>query len=317
MAAFIVRRLLTAIPLLLGISMVLFVLIHLPPGGPADIYAGSPTASAADLARMNENLGLNDPLPVQYVKWLRGMVTGDWGVSYKDGRPVTTAILERLPATIQLMLTSLLIAVALAIPIGVFTATRAQRGARYVVNVFTMLGISVPTFWTGLMVIMIFAGRLGWIPAGGRGRPDDLLSQLHHLIAPALVLALVSMAGFARYIHSSMVEVMQEDYVRTATAKGLARRTVVFRHAFRNASIPLITLIGLELPRLISGALVTEVVFSWPGLGRLITESILARNYPVLMGAFMLIALMTILGSLLADVGYGLVNPQIRTGGRR
>lgn len=317
MAAFIVRRLLTAIPLLLGISMVLFVLIHLPPGGPADIYAGSPTASAADLARMNENLGLNDPLPVQYVKWLRGMVTGDWGVSYKDGRPVTTAILERLPATIQLMLTSLLIAVALAIPIGVFTATRAQRGARYVVNVFTMLGISVPTFWTGLMVIMIFAGRLGWIPAGGRGRPDDLLSQLHHLIAPALVLALVSMAGFARYIHSSMVEVMQEDYVRTATAKGLARRTVVFRHAFRNASIPLITLIGLELPRLISGALVTEVVFSWPGLGRLITESILARNYPVLMGAFMLIALMTILGSLLADVGYGLVNPQIRTGERR
>ncbi|MCL4825946.1 MAG: ABC transporter permease [Caldilinea sp.] len=317
MAAFIVRRLLTAIPLLLGISMVLFVLIHLPPGGPADIYAGSPTASAADLARMNENLGLNDPLPIQYVKWLRGMVTGDWGVSYKDGRPVTTAILERLPATIQLMLTSLLIAVALAIPIGVFTATRAQRGARYVVNVFTMLGISVPTFWTGLMVIMIFAGRLGWIPAGGRGRPDDLLSQLHHLIAPALVLALVSMAGFARYIHSSMVEVMQEDYVRTATAKGLARRTVVFRHAFRNASIPLITLIGLELPRLISGALVTEVVFSWPGLGRLITESILARNYPVLMGAFMLIALMTILGSLLADVGYGLVNPQIRTGERR
>lgn len=317
MAAFIVRRLLTAIPLLLGISMVLFVLIHLPPGGPADIYAGSPTASAADLARMNENLGLNDPLPIQYVKWLRGMVTGDWGVSYKDGRPVTTAILERLPATIQLMLTSLLIAVALAIPIGVFTATRAQRGARYVVNVFTMLGISVPTFWTGLMVIMIFAGRLGWIPAGGRGRPDDLLSQLHHLIAPALVLALVSMAGFARYIHSSMVEVMQEDYVRTATAKGLAHRTVVFRHAFRNASIPLITLIGLELPRLISGALVTEVVFSWPGLGRLITESILARNYPVLMGAFMLIALMTILGSLVADVGYGLVNPQIRTGGRR
>jgi peptide/nickel transport system permease protein len=316
-AAFIVRRLLTAIPLLLGISMVLFVLIHLPPGGPADIYAGSPTASAADLARMNENLGLNDPLPIQYVKWLRGIVMGDWGVSYKDGRPVTTAILERLPATLELMLTSLLIAVGLAIPIGVFTATQARRRARYVVNVFTMLGISVPTFWTGLMAIMIFAGQLGWIPAGGRGRPDDLLTQLHHLIAPALVLALVSMAGFARYIHSSMIEVMQEDYVRTATAKGLARRTVVFRHAFRNASIPLITLIGLEVPRLISGALVTEVVFSWPGLGRLITESILARNYPVLMGAFMLIALMTILGSLLADVGYGLVNPQIRTSEKR
>lgn len=315
--AFIVRRLLAAIPLLLGISIVLFILIHLPPGGPADIYAGSPTASAADLARMNENLGLNDPLPVQYLKWLRGMVTGDWGASYKDGRPVTTAILERLPATLELMLTSLLIAIALAIPIGIFTATRARRGERYVVNVFTMLGISVPTFWTGLMVIMIFAGRLGWIPAGGRGQPGDPLDQLHHLIAPAMVLALVSMAGFARYIHSSMIEVMQEDYVRTATAKGLRSRTVVFGHAFRNASIPLITLIGLELPRLLSGALVTEVVFSWPGLGRLITESILGRNYPVLMGSFMLIALMTILGSLIADVCYGLVNPQIRYNEKR
>ena len=139
MAAFTIRRLLAAIPLLLGISIVIFVLIHLPPGGPADIYAGSPTASAADLARMTENLGLNDPLPVQYLKWLRGIVMGDWGVSYKDGRPVTTAILERLPATLELMLSSLLIAICLAIPIGIFTATRARRGARYVVNVFTML----------------------------------------------------------------------------------------------------------------------------------------------------------------------------------
>lgn len=152
---------------------------------------------------------------------------------------------------------------------------------------------------------------------GGRGQAGDLLDQLHHLIAPALVLALVSLAGFARYIHSSMIEVMQEDYVRTATAKGLHERTVVLRHAFRNASIPLITVIGLELPRLLSGALVTEVIFSWPGLGRLITESILGRNYPVLMGSFMLIALVTILGSLFADVCYGLVNPQIRNNEKR
>lgn len=312
MAAFIVRRLLAAIPLLLGISLVLFILIHLPPGGPADIYAGSPTANAADLARMTENLGLNDPLPVQYLKWLRGMAVGDWGSSYKDGRPVTTAILERLPATLELTLTALLLAIALAVPIGIFTATEARRGTRYAVNVFTILGISAPTFWTGLMVIMLFAGRLGWIPAGGRGEAGDLLDQLHHLVAPALVLALVSMAGFARYIHSSMIEVIHEDYIRTATSKGLPRRAVVLRHAFRNASIPLITVIGLELPRLVSGALVTEVIFSWPGLGRLITESILGRNYPVLMGAFMLIAVLTIFGTLLADVCYGLVNPQMR-----
>lgn len=312
MGVYIVRRLLGAIPLLLGISIILFLLIHLPPGGPADIYAGSPTVNEADLAQMQENLGLNDPLPVQYAKWLRGMLTGNWGNSYKDGRPVTQAIMERLPATLELMGASLLIAIVLAVPIGLYTSTRASRFSRYLVNVLTMLGISVPTFWTGLMVILFFAGRLGWIPTGGRGQSGDLLDQLHHLIAPAMVLALVSMAGFARYIHSSMIEVMQADYIRTARAKGIRERGVVLRHAFRNASIPIITLLGLEIPRLFSGALVTEVVFSWPGIGRLITESVLGRNYPVLMGTFMLSAVMVVIGSLLADIGYGLANPQIR-----
>lgn len=312
MGKFILRRLLGAIPLLLGISIVIFILIHLPPGGPADIYAGSPNVSAEDLAKMNENLGLNDPIPVQYIKWLGGMIRGDWGNSYKDGRPVTQAIFERVPATLQLMASALFIALALAVPIGIYTSTRATKFPRYFLNVLTMLGISVPTFWTGLMVILIFAGRLRWIPTGGRGDEGDLLDQLHHLIAPAFVLGLVSMAGFARYIHSSMIEVMQEDYIRTAEAKGLRHRTIIFQHAFRNASIPVITLLGLEIPRVFSGALVTEVVFSWPGLGRLVTESILGRNYPVLMGAFMLSAILVILGNLIADVCYGLVNPQIR-----
>ncbi len=312
MGGYILHRLLGAIPLLLGVSIVIFALIHLPPGGPADIYAGSPNVSAEALAQVNENLGLNDPLPIQYIKWLGGMLSGNWGNSYRDGRPVTEAIMERLPATLELMVSSLVIALALAIPIGIYTATRATRLTRYLLNIVTMLGISLPTFWTGLMVILFFAGRLGWIPTGGRGQPGDLLDQLHHLIAPALVLALVSMAGFARYIHASMLEVMQEDYIRTAKAKGLKPRTIILRHAFRNAMIPVITLLGLEVPRTFSGALVTEVVFSWPGIGRLITESILGRNYPVLMGAFMLSAFLVIIGNLIADVCYGLVNPQIR-----
>ena len=312
MGDYILHRLLGAIPLLLGVSIVIFALIHLPPGGPADIYAGSPNVSAEALAQVNENLGLNDPLPIQYIKWLGGMLSGNWGNSYRDGRPVTEAIMERLPATLELMVSSLVIALALAIPIGIYTATRATRLTRYLLNIVTMLGISLPTFWTGLMVILFFAGRLGWIPTGGRGQPGDLLDQLHHLIAPALVLALVSMAGFARYIHASMLEVMQEDYIRTAKAKGLKPRTIILRHAFRNAMIPVITLLGLEVPRTFSGALVTEVVFSWPGIGRLITESILGRNYPVLMGAFMLSAFLVIIGNLIADVCYGLVNPQIR-----
>lgn len=312
MGTYILRRLLGAIPLLLGISIILFLLIHLPPGGPADIYAGSPAVRAEDLAQMQENLGLNAPLPIQYAKWLGGMLTGNWGHSHKDGRPVTHAIWERLPATVELMGASLLIAIVLAVPIGLYTATRATRLPRYLVNILTMLGISVPTFWTGLMAILFFARRLGWIPTGGRGQSGDPLDQLHHLITPALVLALVSMAGFARYIHSSMIEVMQSDYVRTAHAKGLKSRTVILHHAFRNASIPVITLLGLEVPRLISGALVTEVVFSWPGIGRLITESILGRNYPVLMGTFMLSAILVVVGNLVADVCYSLANPQIR-----
>lgn len=311
MARYVLRRLILAIPLLFGISIVLFALVHLPPGGPADIYAGAPGVTAEDLARIQENLGLNEPLPVQYLKWLRGTLSGDWGRSYKDGRPVTQAILERLPATLELMVASSVIAIVLAIPIGLYTATRRRSASRYVVNAFTMLGISVPTFWTGLMVILIFAGQLGWIPTGGRGT-DGLVDRLHHLIAPALVLASVNVAGWARYIHSSMIEVMQADYIRTARAKGLRERVVVLNHGFRNASIPVITLLGLEIPKLVSGALVTEVVFSWPGLGRLITESILGRNFPVLMGAFMLAAILVVLGNLLADLLYGAVNPQIR-----
>jgi peptide/nickel transport system permease protein len=313
MGRFIVRRLLTAIPLLLGISLVLFTLIHLAPGGPSDIYADNPTVRAQDLAQMEDNLGLNDPLPVQYVKWLRGMVVGDWGNSYKDGRAVTAALGERLPATLELMGASALFAIICAIPIGIFTATRARSWSRYVVNTITMLGISIPTFWTGMMVILLFAVRLDWLPTGGRGGEDwAVVDRLRHLIGPAVVLGAVSVASWARYIHSSMIEVMQADYIRTARAKGLVERSVVLRHAFRNASIPFITLLGLQLPQLFSGALVTEVIFSWPGLGRLITESITGRNYPVLMGAFMLSSLMVVLGSLIADILYSLVNPQIR-----
>lgn len=314
MTQWIARRLLGIIPMLLGISVLLFILIQLPPGGPADIYAGSPTASAADLAQMTENLGLNDPLPVQYVKWLRGVAVGDWGNSYRDGRSVVETILARLPATLTLMLTSLLVALVIAIPLGIYSATRARRPTRYTINAVTVLGISIPTFWTGLMVIMIFSVWLGWLPAAGRGKSGDFWDQLHHLIAPALVLAFVSIATFTRYIHARMTEVIHADYIRTARAKGLAERRVTIRHAFRNAVIPLITLLGLELPRLISGAVVTEVVFAWPGIGRLITESVLGRDYPVLMGAFMMTAFLAVLGNLLADIGYGIANPQVRVG---
>jgi len=310
---YIVRRLLGLLPLLLGMSVILFLLLHLAPGGPTDIYADNPTVRPEDLAAIKRNLGLTDPLPTQYVKWLRRMVVGDWGRSYKDGQPVTATILGRLPATLELMFTATLIAIVLAIPIGIFTATRVHSPVRYVLNVFTMLGISVPTFWSGLLVILLFSVKLGWLPAGGVGGDQfNLGDRIHHLVGPAMVLAAVNVAGWARYVHSSMIEAMQAEYVRTARAKGLSERIVVLRHAFRNASIPVITLLGLQIPGLFSGALVTEVIFSWPGVGRLITESLIGRDYPVLMGTFMLIALLVIVGNLLADVLYGVANPQIR-----
>jgi peptide/nickel transport system permease protein len=267
------------------------------------------------LEHIEEMLGLREPLHIQYLKWVKGVITGEWGFSYRDGRPATRVILERLPNTIELTLAAFLIAMALGIPIGVFTAGRAGTVARYVANVLTMTAISTPTFWSGLMVILLFAGRLRLIPSGGMytiGAPFSLLDRLRYLIAPALVLGAPNVATWWRYTHSGMVEALLEDYIRTARAKGLSERVVLYRHALRNAMITLVTLAGLSLPNLFSGALVTEAVFSWPGNGRLLVESLVVRDYPVVMGSFMVIALLVVSGNLLADLAYGYLDPRVR-----
>lgn len=315
MGRYLIQRLLTSIPLLLGISVILFGLIHLAPGGPMAAYAFVPELEVEQLEAIKESLGLNDPLHIQYLKWLRGVVTGQWGYSYADGRAVTQVILERLPNTIQLTLASFLIAIGIGVPVGVFTATRAGRGARYAANFFTMAAVSMPTFWVGLMVILFFAGTLRLIPSGGMytiGTPFSIGDRLRHLVAPATVLATARLASFARYTHSSMVEVMLEDYIRTARAKGLAEKVVVYRHALKNVMITLVTLLGLSLPALFSGALITEAVFAWPGNGRLLVSSLVRRDYPLVMGNFMLIALLVVAGNLLADLAYGFLDPRIR-----
>jgi peptide/nickel transport system permease protein len=316
MGRFLVRRLLQAVPTLLAVSVVIFAIIHLAPGGPMAIYATNPNVDQAELERIEERLGLNDPLPVQYVKWLAGMATGNWGISYKFGRDVKGVLGERLWNSVQLVAASLIIALVFSIPFGIFSALNRNRGVQYVSNAIAMLGVSIPTFWLGMVVLLLFSVKTRIIPTGGMMtiglegfHPWD---RLRHLIPPAAVLATLYIAGWSRYVRSSMLEVICQDYIRTARAKGLKERVVTNRHALKNALLPLITLVGLQAGRLIGGAMITEVVFAWPGMGRLLAESLSGRDYPVLMASFMLMSMLVIVGNLAADVGYGMVDPRIR-----
>lgn len=315
MLQYVVRRVLEAVPTLLLVSAILFLLLHLAPGGPMAIYASSPYVDRAQLEAIEKRLGLTQPIPMQYAKWLKGMVTGDWGLSYKYAREVRPMVFERVGATVQLVAVALLFSVLFAVPLGVVAAVSKSRPAQYAMSVLSMLGVSVPTFWLGIMALLIFSVELGLIPTGGIHNIEQrssLLDRLHHLIAPGLVLATFNIAGWSRYIRSSMLEVLSDDYVRTARAKGLAERVVMLRHALRNAMLPVITLAGLQVGHLMAGSLVTEVVFSWPGIGRLLAQSLKARDYPMLMGAFMVMAVAVVFGNVLADLAYALADPRIR-----
>jgi peptide/nickel transport system permease protein len=313
---YLIRRLLQAIPTLWAVSVVMFGIIHLAPGGPMAMYAASPNVDQAELDRIEERLGLNDPLPVQYAKWLRGMLTGDWGLSYKFGRKVTAILGERIWPSIQLVFASLTIALIFSIPFGIFTALYRNRFVHYISNTVAMLGVSIPTFWLGMVILLFFSVKMRIIPSGGMmsigAEGFTLWDRLYHIIPPAAVLATLHIAGWSRYVRSSMLEVIGQDYIRTARSKGLAERKVIYRHALKNALLPLITLVGLQGGRLIGGAMITEVVFAWPGMGRLLAESLSGRDYPVLMASFMLMSLLVIVGNLMADLGYGFVDPRIR-----
>ncbi len=296
--------------------MVMFGIIHLAPGGPMAIYAMSPNVDQAELDRIEERLGLNDPLPIQYVRWLKGMLTGDWGLSYKFGRKVAAVLGDRIWPSIQLVGASLIIALVVSVPLGMFSALYRNRFVQYIANAGAMLGVSVPTFWLGMVILLYFSVRIRIIPSGGMMTIGlegfQLWDRLYHLLPPATVLATLHLAGWSRYVRSSMLEVMGQDYIQTARSKGLAERVVIYRHALKNALLPLVTLVGLQGGRLIGGAMITEVVFAWPGLGRLLAESLSGRDYPVLMASFMLMSVLVVFGNLLADVCYGIIDPRIR-----
>jgi peptide/nickel transport system permease protein len=303
------------IPQLLILFVLSFGLVHLTPGatGAVDLNA----LSGENLAQMRERLGLDRPLPVQFADWLWHAVRLDFGDSFMDGMPVRDKIFDRLPATMLLTGTALVLSLVLAIPLGIISSLKRNSPVDYGLTVFAFLGVSIPGFWAAIVVIIIFGVELGWLPVQGMesvGKSVDsrAIDVLRHLILPAAVLGLEGTAALTRLVRSSVTDVLVEDYVRTARAKGLSERVVLFRHALKNALLPMVTLVGLRLPTLIGGAVVIETVFAWPGIGRLGWEAVLQRDYPVVMGLVVFTGVLTILGNLLADLAYAAIDPRIK-----
>ena len=314
MQQYLFRRLLITLPILLGITVLSYSIMSLTPGDAVQMLI-SPSMSQADLEIKRRALGLDQPPYVRYAKWLRELAQGNLGYSFSSGAPVAKRIGERVVPTLTLTATALLVSYLIAVPVGMLAATRRYTWVDYVATFFAFLGISLPTFFLGLAGIYIFALRVRWLPVGGTmtlGGSGGVLDLLHHLILPAMVLAVAGAGALTRYVRSSMLGVLGQEYVRTARAKGLAERIVLRRHALRNALIPVITLAGLQIPALLAGAVITEQVFEWPGMGRLTIEAINQRDYPVLMGITLITAVLVTVGNLLADVAYSLIDPRIR-----
>lgn len=313
--AYIARRLLAAIPTLLGVTVLTFVLLHIAPGGPA-LALGGEKASAAQVEHLTHVLGLDRPLHVQYGIWLSSLAHGDLGFSYIRKANVAQLIGERLPQTLLLMGTALLLSILFAVPLGVYQAARQNGGFDRTASLFVFLAWSMPTFWFGTLLIALFAVDLHWFPVGGLQTIDttafDWPSRLAHLVLPAATLAIVSVAGWSRYVRGSMIDQLREDYARTALAKGLPARVVLFKHVLRNALIPFITLLGGSVPALFGGAVISEQIFAYPGMGQLYWQSAVDRDYATLLGMTLITAILVVLGNLAADIAYGIVDPRVR-----
>lgn len=314
MAGYLVRRLWQSTVLLIIVSMIGFGVLHLTPGGPLSQYALTPGMTQEAMDRISEQMGLNRPLPVQYLDWAWRLLQGDWGTSYRDQQPVLTVIGRHLFATLLLMVSSTVISIALGTWIGIRGATHRYSKFDYAATVGAMIALSIPTFWFGLVGIYVFSLKLGWLPAGNMYTIGDgsLLDYLHHLILPSIVLALVNIAIWSRYMRTATLDVINQDFVKTARAKGVSERRVLMKHVVGNALLPMITLAGMQLPNLLSGALVTETVFTWPGMGRLFLDSLGYNDYPVVMGLLMFSAILVLLGNLIADLVAASIDPRIR-----
>ncbi len=322
MLNYILRRLIFMVPLLIGITIICFAVIHLAPGSPTDLQTQmNPRASAEVKERLRALYELDKPLHEQYLSWLKKIVVLDLGNSFSpDGRPVADKILERIPITITINALSLGLIIAVALPVGVASAVRRNSLFDKITTVLVFVGFAMPTFWLALLLMILFGIHLGWLPISGIRSlnyeylpPFSAFADLvKHLILPVFLSAFGGIAGFSRYIRSNMLEVIRQDYITTARAKGLSERTVIYKHALRNALLPVITILGLSVPGLIGGSVIFETIFAIPGMGQLFYMSVMSRDYPVIMGILVIGAVLTLVANLLADVCYALADPRIR-----
>jgi peptide/nickel transport system permease protein len=311
-AEVVARRLLLAVPMLLGMSVVVFLIVHLVPGDPARAILGL-NATPELIAQLREQLGLEESLVSQYVAWLGNVVTGDFGRDYSSGASISSLLGQRLPVTIELAVVALLIAIVIGVPLGIAAAVWRGRGPDAAAQGVSLLGISVPDFWLGIMLILLFSLGLGTLPSSGWvPLSEDPVGNLEHVLLPALALGVGFGAVLVRITRAAMLDVLDQDYIRFCRAKGVPERSVIFKHALRNAAIPIITVIGMQAGYLLGGAIVIEQVFSLPGVGRLVLDGVLQRNYPVVQGGVLVVGVMFIVVNLLADVLYTVLNPKLR-----
>ena len=304
MIRFLARRLLLTLPVLAGVATLVFSLIHLVPGDPVEALLGE-SASRQDVANLRHQLGLDRPLYVQYAAFIGGAMTGDLGRSLRTGQSVVSAIAERMPATIELAIAAMLFAGLAAVPLGIVAAVRAGTAVDHAATAIALVGISVPSFWVGPILALVFAVELGWLPVSGRGTPA-------HLVLPALTLGAPLAAVLARMTRASLLGELREVYVLAARGRGVSRTRAVLRHAFRNSLVPLVTIVGLQFGAVLTGAVITETIFAWPGVGRLLVQSITFRDYPLVQGCILLIAATYVVVNLVADLLYGFLDPRIR-----
>lgn len=315
MRAYFSRRLIGAVPLLVGIAVISFVFMHAMPGGPRALY-GKGRMSEAQREQIRINMGLDQPMPVQLGKWLANLARGDFGVSIIQNRPVSTIILERLEPTLRLVILAIVLSIGLALVAGISSALWRYSFVDHAISTLAFVGLAMPVFWLGLMLQLFFAVEMGWLPSAdmtdGPGADPSFFANLDRIILPALTLALGTVGSWSRYIRTSMLEVINQDYIRTARAKGLREVLVIMRHTLRNALIPFVTVIAIDIPFYLTGAVVTEKIFSWPGLGRLFFDTLGSRDYPVLMGLLVYSAVLIVVGNILADLVYAWLDPRIK-----
>ena len=320
MIGYIAKRVLQAIPILIGASTIIFFLMHAAPGDPTSLYLSNPNIDPRVIEQMRRNLGLDQPVYIQYVKWLGSFLQGDFGYSFSQHRPISGVLKDAIPNTLLLSAVAMVVIFTLGVLVGTIQAVRQYSWIDNLATSLSFFFYSMPSFWFGLMLMLLFSYKFQWLPASqmtsveheflsGAGRLSD---RLQHLLLPSLELGVGGAASIARYMRSGMLEQIRQDYVRTARAKGLGERSVVFKHAMRNALIPVVTLLGLYIPFLISGAVLIETIFAWPGMGRTIVTAIFQRDYPVVLASAFVISIMVIVGNLVADILYSVVDPRVR-----